>query len=494
MKKHIGTIALAWLIPCITWAQTATVTAGTALNISSGTGLYISGLHLQNDNTGTITNSGTITVNGNASGRDIINNGTFSSNNGTVLMNGSTEQQVQGNTVVNVGTFSIDNGGNGVSVSNTGALRVHNVLNLTNGSLYTADNSPVRFASTASNPAETNTNHISGTAMMEARTVAAAAFPTFLLLGLDAGGDIGDLTLTRLAGNGTATARGFMPSAGAVSPIGFEGINAHWLINISNTASGTRNANFSWFPAWDNAKTLTTMQLWHTATLFNTALPWNSYGASSLDLSARTLSINSIPLATLHNAWSFSDLNNPLPLTFISLNARLLRDSRVEVTWKTQSEEKLSHFVVERSDDGKTFQPVFTQVARNQQNNTYTIYDEQAKDLARKILYYRIVSVEQNGEKNMSAAKSVYFDKSFAAEVFPNPFEKNLNVQVNNPAKDNVTFMVIDNLGRVLFQTQAQDELIRLSPFMELGNAPTGVYFLKVSNGTEQAFFKVLKQ
>jgi hypothetical protein len=54
--------------------------------------------------------------------------------------------------------------------------------------------------------------------------------------------------------------------------------------------------------------------------------------------------------------------------------------------------------------------------------------------------------------------------------------------------------MVIDNLGRILSQTQAQDELIRLSPFTELENVPTGVYFLKVSNGTEQAFIKVLKQ
>ncbi|MCS6796790.1 MAG: hypothetical protein NZ516_12610, partial [Raineya sp.] len=181
------------------------VTSGTTMNITAGTTVNVTALNLQNNAGATINHSGTIIMAGNATGRDIINNGTFNGSTGTIQMTGTTEQQIQGSSVVDIGAFIINNGGNGVSVTNTGSLRIHSALNLTNGRLFTADNSPVRFTTTASNPTETDANHIRGTAIMETRAVNAGAFPTFLMFSMLAGGDVGNLTLTRRSGNGAAT-------------------------------------------------------------------------------------------------------------------------------------------------------------------------------------------------------------------------------------------------------------------------------------------------
>ncbi|MFN3316923.1 MAG: hypothetical protein ACK40K_08940, partial [Raineya sp.] len=262
------------------------VTNGTTMEITAGTTFHVSSLNLQNNAGANINHNGTLIMAGNATGRDIINNGTFNGASGTIQMTGTTEQQIQGSAVVNIGTFTINNGGNGVSVTNTGALRIHSALNLTNGRLFTADASPVRFTTTAANPTEDNTNHIRGTAIMEARAVDAAAFGPFVMLmfSMAAGGDVDNLTLTRRSGHGNTTSRGFTPTAGFVSPIGFESIDAHWIVDISNTAAGTRNATFSWISDWDNGKNLAQMQLWRTNSPFTIASPWFLYNAGLLSL------------------------------------------------------------------------------------------------------------------------------------------------------------------------------------------------------------------
>ncbi|MDW8296145.1 MAG: hypothetical protein RMJ97_04595, partial [Raineya sp.] len=72
------------------------ITGSTTMHITTGTTVNITALNLQNNAGATINHSGTIIMAGNATGRDIINNGTFNGSTGTIQMTGTTEQQIQG--------------------------------------------------------------------------------------------------------------------------------------------------------------------------------------------------------------------------------------------------------------------------------------------------------------------------------------------------------------------------------------------------------------
>lgn len=469
------------------------VTNGATMNITASTNVHISALDLQNNAGGTINHNGTIIIAGNATGRDIINNGTFNGASGTIQMTGTTEQQIQGNSVVNIGTFTINNGGNGVSVTNTGALRIHSALNLTNGRLFTADASPVRFTTTALNPSEDNTNHIRGTAIMEARTVDAAAFGPFLMFSMAAGGDVDDLTLTRRSGHGNITSRGFTPTAGFVNPIGFESIDAHWIVDISNTAAGTRNATFSWISDWDNSKNLAQMQLWRTNSAFTISSPWFLYNAGLLNLPTRTHTESNIALFALRNGWTLSDQVNPLPVDLLAFDVRLVKGQDVEVLWHSKNELNLSHYIVERSFNNLHFEAITSVPAKNQAENNYLHTDWNAKSLGKNILYYRLVQVEQNGLKRTTPSKAVHFNKAFWVGIYPNPYKEELNVSIYNPEKNRITLTLTDNLGNTHLHTILEGEEIHFKPSERLPHLSAGVYFLQISDGSQSELHKIVK-
>jgi len=467
------------------------VTGGTTVTITTGATVTLSGMDLQNNANATINHSGTIIMAGDATGRDLINNGTFNGSAGTIQMTGTTEQQVQGTSVVNIGTFTVNNAGHGVSVTNTGALRIHSTLNLTDGRLFTANASPVRFTTTANNPTETDDNHIFGTAIMEQRPIGAAAFPTFLLFSMAAGADIGNVTLTRRSGNGTATPRGFTPTTGIVNPIGFQSIAAHW--EVDNSLPGNRTATLSWFPAWDNGKNLSQMQLWRTANPFTITQPWVLKTAGPVNMSGNTHTFTSTS-DELRNAWTVSDVVSPLPVDLLTFDVKLLHGKDVEVTWTSQNEINLKNYIVERSADNRTFESIGSQLAKNQTYNTYKHDDLNAKALGKNVLYYRLVQVDNDGQRRTTHAKPVYFNKAFWAGIYPNPYKDELNVKIYNPEKYNITLTFTDNLGRTHLRTTLTGEEIDFKPSDYLQHLAAGTYFLQLTYENQIEILKVIKQ
>ncbi len=482
MKK-----ALLWIFSIHSlWSYAQIINNDANISILGGTTVTLSN-NLQNNASGNISHSGTIQMNGN-----LINNGTFTGNTGSLVrMQGSTEQQVSGSSVVNVYDFQVDNGGNGASVSNTGALRVSNQLQLINGHLFTADASPVRFTTAASNPTESNANHIVGTAIMEARAIGAGALATFLNFSMAAGADVGSITLTRRSGNGATTPGGFTPTTGIVSPIGFESIAAHWQADVTNNVS--RDITLSWLSAWDNGKNLLQMQLWRTQSPFTIASPWELKTIGTIDMSTRTHTATA-PAGELRNAWTVSDIVHPLPVALLSFNVRLLEGKDAEISWLTRNEINLSHFIVERSTDNSKFEAIHTRQANNQAENRYQQIDLDAKALGKEVLYYRLGQVDNNGQIRYTPSKAVYFNKPFYVGVYPNPFRDEVRVQIYNPDNQDIQFSILDNLGRELFKTNLSGIQIDFQPSSYLKHLSAGTYVFKILQNTHLETIKVVKQ
>ncbi|MDX1902876.1 MAG: T9SS type A sorting domain-containing protein [Thermonemataceae bacterium] len=349
----------------------------------------------------------------------------------------------------------------------------------------------MRFTTTANNPTENNANHIIGTAIMEARTVNAAAFNTFLNFSMAAGANVGNLTLTRRSGHGTATGRGFTPTQGYAVPIGFESIDAHWVADVSNNVS--RDITISWLSAWDNGKNLTQMQLWRTNAPFTIGSPWVLKTTGTVDMSARTHTATA-PAGELRNAWTVSDLTNPLPVELLSFDAKLKNEKDVELTWYAKNEINLALYELERSIDNIHFETINTTNAKNQAENSYAYLDINAKALGKDVLYYRLKQINLDATSKITPAKAVYFRKSLVVGIYPNPYRDILNVQITNPEKQEIELSIMDNLGKIYLQNKFSDSYIDFKPSTFLPQLANGTYILRLKTNTQTEFFKIVKQ
>jgi hypothetical protein len=78
--------------------------------------------------------------------------------------------------------------------------------------------------------------------------------------------------------------------------------------------------------------------------------------------------------------------------------------------------------------------------------------------------------------------------------VFPNPVDENINIQIEIRKNTNLNISVINLLGKTII-TEHKDlgEGIQTMN-INLGNLPTGIYFLNLSDGQEIISHKIMKR
>ncbi len=445
-----------------------TNTAGTTVTILSGTNVTL----LQN-----LSNAGTFTGNTGAP-------------NSKLIMAGAAAQTISGTSVVNLGDFDLNNTVNLVTNTNAGAaanqgsIRVAGTLTFVgaNNKLQTSDLSPISFvAITATNPAETNTAHILGTAIMESRTFNVAAVPIFLGFSAAAGADVGNLVLTRRSG-----------ATGIVNPVGFNSIAAHWTVAPTNNV--TRNITISWFAAWDNLpRDLTQMQLWHTNNnvAYNAPTPWIVINPVPVDMTTRTHT--SATGAVLRNSWTVSDFVQPLPVELMYFSAKE-QNKNALLNWQTVSETNTNSFDVERSVDGENFERI-ANVASKNAPSSYNFVDKNLYNLGAEYVYYRLKVLDNDNSFKYSRKESIKLNnKSETVGIYPNPFSDNLFIKINLSQTQNTSIKITDVLGREVYNYQNSLQNISLELNKELSDLAKGAYFVHIITEKSQKIVKIVKQ
>jgi hypothetical protein len=187
-----------------------------------------------------------------------------------------------------------------------------------------------------------------------------------------------------------------------------------------------------------------------------------------------------------------------LPVKLSSFNATKKNDAKVSLDWVTSQEINVSHFVVERSFDGKEYSEaglVFA-IGNSNVNNTYRFTDElRNKDAA--VIYYRLNMVDLDGKSERSVVRIIRnadIKETGAAKIlaYPNPVVSELRVQLPVSWQNNtVNIEVINNNGQVVKRQIAnragQTEVVNVN---DLGS---GIYFVRASNGTQTATQRIAK-
>lgn len=146
----------------------------------------------------------------------------------------------------------------------------------------------------------------------------------------------------------------------------------------------------------------------------------------------------------------FADIScTLLPVVMQDLSAELM-DRHVDVNWKTSQERNTSHFIVERSSNGRTFEPIGRVDGTG---NGVGLSDYKFTDVAPKpgVNYYRLQVIDQDGSSELTQMVSVMYIKGgIPMYVYPNPATETLQAAFDAQNSGTVRWRVLDTSGRVV--------------------------------------------
>lgn len=150
-------------------------------------------------------------------------------------------------------------------------------------------------------------------------------------------------------------------------------------------------------------------------------------------------------------AWfNLAPAGAPLPVKFGNITA-FEKQGGIQVEWKSYYESNLSHYVIERSADGKTFSEAGQVASTNKPTETkYTWLD--ANPLP-GTSFYRIRNVDMDKKSGYSSIVMVSLDKTNKNFIlYPNPVRTgHVSFQSSELAKGNYMVKIFNSAGQELY-------------------------------------------
>lgn len=127
-----------------------------------------------------------------------------------------------------------------------------------------------------------------------------------------------------------------------------------------------------------------------------------------------------------------------LPVKLSSFTANL-KNEKTDLKWNTDSEESLSHFIVERSTNGSDYEEIGMVFAfGNSSVQKNYLFSDNVSSLPAGIVYYRLRSVNVNGKQEFSEVRVVRIGKqenNVAILTYPNPATTEVRITLHQLAE-----------------------------------------------------------
>lgn len=161
--------------------------------------------------------------------------------------------------------------------------------------------------------------------------------------------------------------------------------------------------------------------------------------------------------------------------------------------WFTLSEENTRDFTIQRSDDGSHFYNIGSVDAEGTSSFTKTYYFTDGGIIisGKDIVYYRLISADVDGKKEISKVVSLKLNTSqWAAKLISNPVHSNLDIIFTGSAA-NVKVSIIDITGKTLSSSITPANGHITLPSSQLRS---GTYFLTAEKNNDRRVIKFIKQ
>jgi uncharacterized repeat protein (TIGR01451 family) len=212
-----------------------------------------------------------------------------------------------------------------------------------------------------------------------------------------------------------------------------------------------------------------------------------------LDADGNTIFINSddTTQAGSQNATCFYS-DGVLPLNKLKFRGSL-NNSQSVLQWSLTDDANVAWYEVEYADQPSHFKTAGKVTAGNIANNTYQFIDKLNTSAATR--FYRLRMVQKGGSYSYSGIIFLSL-KDVGMQVYPNPFHKEINVQLQLKTASTIKFRLVDFYGKEVFATS--EKLTTGYHSVSLAIPPacaTGMYILEVLDGKGQLFQqKLLKR
>lgn len=160
----------------------------------------------------------------------------------------------------------------------------------------------------------------------------------------------------------------------------------------------------------------------------------------------------------------------------------------VTALWQTASEQDLSYFSLQKSNDGKNYKEAGRVNAAGNSNNlqSYSFKDEQL-DMNARYVYYLLKSVNRDGSYSLSPVKLIRNDgavKKLITQMGANPVSKaigHLMFQFNADRNSSMRALVIDGNGKTLMKLDLSANKGINNGHIHMAELPTGIYTILFS-------------
>ena len=150
----------------------------------------------------------------------------------------------------------------------------------------------------------------------------------------------------------------------------------------------------------------------------------------------------------------------------------------IAVFWTTNSSRKNALFILERSGDGKTFEPIYQTAAFQPTDDLtdYTFEDKKPRDGAN---YYRLTLVYLDKSATTTQPISVKFDTFSDFGLFPNPATDAVSIDVKKWSGKAVDIQITDNAGYTVFSQKlaAQHDNVQT---IDVNRLQSGSYLVRL--------------
>jgi len=171
-----------------------------------------------------------------------------------------------------------------------------------------------------------------------------------------------------------------------------------------------------------------------------------------------------------------------LPLSLRGFTGYYKAGSSV-LSWNTVNETNVAYYALQRSTNGKDYVTIKQIAANNALRNNYGYND--ALSTTGKV-YYRLQIVEKNDVISYSNTVAIVLNSALSLSVYPNPVASTLSLQLQNSKTETVNVLVVDMLGKVLKQQQAQLNAGINNVALNVATLSRGSYIVLVKGETTQ--------
>lgn len=181
------------------------------------------------------------------------------------------------------------------------------------------------------------------------------------------------------------------------------------------------------------------------------------------------------------------------PLAVELLNFTGLATEKFNILqWHIANEINMESYLVERSSDGhKNWKKVANLAARNQSNQQrYEWIDEAPLEMG----YYRLKSLDLNGDFELSEVIVIKQIKEDNINVFPTPAKDWVMVQYRSSKSASTEWTLTDMTGQLLYRQQMDIAIGMNTINVDLEKFVKGVYIFTIDDGTNRNMVRIIKQ